>query len=136
MVIIDTSVAYKFFTSEENQEQALNILQKHKQGDEVIMIPDLLLYEIANAWSTKTSISPSQIDINLNDLKEANFKIAVVDFELITEVIDLSRKYKISVYDACYAALAKKNDCILITADDKFADKVNLPFVKKLSVYE
>ena len=137
MVVIDTSVAYKFFTSEEDQEQALNILKKHKEGEETIIIPDLLLYEIANAWSTKTSISSSQIATNLNDLKDANFKIETVSFELIYESIKLSIEYKISVYDACYAALAKKNDCDLITADNKFADKVNLlSFVKKLSEYE
>ena len=100
MVIIDTSVVYKFFTSEEDQEQALNILQKHKEGKEVIIIPDLLLYEIANAWRTKTNMSASQAATNLNDLKDANFKLKTVSFELIHEAIKLSIEYKISVYDA------------------------------------
>lgn len=136
MVIIDTSVAYKFFTSEEDQERALKILKKHKEGEEVIIIPDLLLYEIANAWTTKTNLNPSQIITNLNDLKDAVFKIEKVSFELISEAIKFSREYKISVYDACYAVLAQKKRCNLITADIKFADKVNLPFIKKLSDYE
>jgi len=43
-----------------------------------------------------------------------------------------SRKYKVSVYDAVYAVLAQDKGCVLITADSKFVDQVNLPFVKKL----
>lgn len=136
MVIIDTSVVYKFFDPEKGQEQALNILHRHKNGEEIITVPDLLLFEIANAWSTKTNLNSSQISTNLNDLKDAELKVEKVNFELISDAMKFSREYKISVYDAYYAVLAQKKRCNLITADIKFANKVKLPFVKKLSDYE
>lgn len=137
MVIIDTSVAYKFFDPEEERhELALIILRKHLTGQETILIPDLLLYELANAWSTKAKVDVAQIVINLGDLEEYRFKIEQVSFDLITDAINISIKYKISVYDACYAVLAQKNNCNLVTADDKFADKLKVPFVKKLRDYE
>lgn len=136
MVIIDTSVAYKFFDPEEDgYDLALNILQDHLSGNQTIIIPDLLLYELANAWATKTKAESGKINDNLSDFKEYKFKVEQVSFDLITNAIELSRRYKISVYDACYAVLAKKKKCDLITADDKFADKVDLPFVKKLKDY-
>ena len=137
MVIIDTSVAYKFFDPDEQEHKiALNILNSHLTGQEVIIIPDLLLYELANAWSTKTRVTDSQINTNLSDMKEYKLTIENVSFELIAEAIEFSREYKISVYDAFYAVLAKKNHCNLITADEKFAGRVNQPFIKKLSDYE
>ena len=137
MVIIDTSVAYKFFDPEEDgYKLALNLLQGHLSGNQTITIPDLLLYELANAWATKTKAQSSKIKDNLSDFKEYKFKVEQVNFDLIADAIELSRKYKISVYDACYAVLAEKNGCDLVTADDKFADKVKLSFVKKLSDYE
>lgn len=134
MVIIDTSVAYKFFApEEEGYKEATGILRRHIEGSETILIPDLLLYELANAWSTKTQLKTGRIAINLNDLKVANFEIERVNFNLIAEAIELSRSHRISVYDACYAVIAKRNHCTLVTADDKFAEKLNLPFIKKLS---
>lgn len=136
MVIIDTSVVYKFFDPEKGQEQALNILQRHKNGEEIITVPDLLLFEIANAWSTKTNLNSFQISTNLNDLKDAELKVEKVNFELISDAMKFSREYKISVYDAYYAVLAQKKRCNLVTADDKFVKKVKLPFIIRLSDYE
>lgn len=137
MVVIDTSVAYKFFApEEEGYLQASNILQKHIEGNEIILVPDLLLYELANAWSTKTSVSSIQIAVNLNDLKVAKLEVENVSFQLVDAAVKLSREYKISVYDGYFAVLAKKKKCDLVTADNQLADKLRMPFVKKLTDYE
>lgn len=137
MVIIDTSVAYKFFDPQEDgYDVALSILKGHLNGNQTVIIPDLLLYEIANAWATKTKAEPSKIKDSLSDFKEYRFTVEQVNLDLIADAIELSIKYRVSVYDACYAVLAQRKKCNLITADDKFADKMNLPFVKKLSDYE
>lgn len=137
MVIIDTSVAYKFFDPDEIEHKiALNILRKHLNGRETIIIPDLLLYELANAWATKTKAQPSKIKDNLGDFKEYKFKVEQVSLGLVADAIGLSREYKISVYDATYVVLAQKKGCNLWTADSKLISKVNLPFVKNLKEYE
>ncbi|MBI3282455.1 type II toxin-antitoxin system VapC family toxin [Candidatus Curtissbacteria bacterium] len=133
MVVVDTSVAYKWF-SPENEEflyEALALLK----NPSALIAPDLIIYELANSWATKTKLKNSQIKIFLKDFEEAEIKIEPVSFELIRRAIDFSRKYHVSVYDATYAMLASEKGCNFVTADSKFVAKVKLPFVKHLSEY-
>lgn len=136
MVIVDTSVAYKWTDkNEEFRDKALAILQSHINSKVRIIVPDLIFYELANAWATKTKLSSYKISNSLKDLEESNLNVEMVRFDLVRKAILFSRKYKVSVYDATYAVLAKEKKCYLITADEKFAKQVNLPFVKTLSQY-
>src|SRR3989344_8786293 len=109
MVIIDTSVVFKWFSADEdNRQLAEKILEKHLLGQNQIIIPDLLLYEITNAWCTKTKIDVSVIRKNLLALKKYSLNITPVNFDLLKRACELSAKYKVSVYDAIYAVLAKE----------------------------
>lgn len=136
MVIVDASVAFKWFlNNEEDIDQALTILTLHQNEQNIILVPDLLFYELANAWVTKTALTVKGIKTFLNDLQNINLKIGVVNFDLLNQAAVLSKKYKISLYDATYLALAKQKKCLLITADQKLIGKVNLPFVKLLQDY-
>ena len=131
MVVVDTSVVYKWF-SPENEEllsEALTLLK----NSATLIAPDLIIYELANSWATKTKLKNSQIKIFLKDFEEAEIKIEPVSFELVRRAIDFSRKYHVSVYDATYAVLAAEKGCNFVTADSKFVAKVNLPFVQHLS---
>lgn len=133
MVIVDASVAFKWFSqNEENSEQALEIFSSHQSKQNIILVPDLLFYELANAWVTKTALTVKGIKTFLKDLQNINLKIAAVNFELLNQAVVLSKKYKISLYDAVYIALAKQKKYLFITADQKLIEKVNLPFVKLL----
>lgn len=137
MVIIDASVAYKWFAkNEEDSDLALSILQKHVNGREKIVVPDLILYELANAWVTKTAISTAKVKANLKDLQDVGLEIESPTFDLVSKAAAFARKYKLSVYDACYLILAQKKKCNFITADSKLLNQVNLPFVRRLTDYK
>lgn len=136
MMIIDSSIIFKWFdTSEELHLQARMLLRQHLSKDNGISIPTLLLYEITNAWATKTNLDEKDIKDNLDRLEKYYLKIISTNFEQLKKAARFSKKYGVSVYDAMYAVIAEEKKCDLITADDKFANKVNLPFVKKLSDY-
>ncbi len=133
MVILDTAVVYKWFAKNEGDSLlALNILQKHVNGQEKIIVPELILYELANAWVTKKAIPSAIIKTNLKDLQEAGLGIESSTFDLIAKAVAFAKKYNVTVYDSIYAVLAKEKGCKLITADKKFAEKINLPYVKLL----
>lgn len=133
MVIIDTSVVFKWFSkTEDNRQIAKNILEKHLLGQNEITVPDLLLYEITNAWTTKTKVDLSLINKNLLALKNYSLNIMPINFNLLKKASEFSVKYKVSVYDAVYAVLAKEKKCNLITADIKFTKKISLSFIKSL----
>lgn len=136
MIIIDASVISKLFLpTEENRDQAEIILDYHLKGVNIIIVPELLFYEVANTLATKTGISLPKIKSNLKDLKDANFQVEHVTFDILNRAVTMAKKYKVSVYDATYAVLAKQKKCKLITADNKFISQVKLPFIKNLTDY-
>lgn len=136
MVIIDASIVYKWFNSaEEYTEKAFEILNLHLHKLNVVVAPDILLYELANVWATKTSLTETEVIINLNQLKKHALVVIPVDFALLEKAMTLSKKQHISVYDAAYVVLAKTKKCDFITADAKLVKNVNLPFVKLLKDY-
>lgn len=137
MVVIDASVVYKWFAKEEEDRGlAINILKKHLEKTQIIIVPELVCYEIANAWVTKGSLTEDEIKDNIKALQKYSLKIIPIDFNLINQIVNFSKKHSVTFYDATYAVLAKKNACDLITADEKFIDKINLSFVKRLKDYE
>ena len=135
MVITDASVVFKWFDqAEEYFDQALKILNKHLAEDNIV-VPDLFFYELANAWTTKSALSPKDIKLNLVKLESYKLNIESFTYNLIQKAVVFSKKYKVSLYDASYAVLAKEKKCDLITADSKFVTQVNLFFVKDLGKY-
>lgn len=133
MIVVDASVVNKLFLPpEENRDQAEMILDSHLKGLNQIIVPGLLFYEVANTLATKTGLSLSKIKSNLKDLEDINLHVEHVTFELLNRAVTLSKKYKVSVYDAAYAVLAKEKKCELITADSKFISQVKLSYVKNL----
>lgn len=137
MVIVDASVAYKWFAkNEEDADLALTILQRHVNGQEKIVVPDLILYELANAWVTKIALSIAKVKANLKDLQDAGLEIESPTFDLMSKAAVFARKYRLSVYDACYLILARKKKCNFITTDNKLINQVNLPFVRRLKDYK
>ena len=137
MVVIDTSVAYKWFSTEKEGDlsYALKLLEAHLHNKETITAPNLIIYELANAWSTKTKLSVDKIKTFLEDFEETGLKIEPMTFDLIEKAVEFSKNYHVSVYDATYAVLAKEKKCDLITADSKFVEQINLPFIKHLNKY-
>lgn len=133
-MITDASVVVKWLNSNElDAEKALILYKKHIEGKNPISVPQFLFIEIANYLATNTKTSEVNIKKSLNFLYESNLIICPVAQDLLVEAAILAKKYKTSVYDMIYAVLASKNNDKLITADNKFARKVNLPFVQTLS---
>lgn len=133
MVIVDSSVAFKWFTSEEPfTEEALAYLDQHLKKINPILAPSLIFYELTNAWSCNGKLTLDQVSDNLNQLKKHNLAVVEIGFPLLKKAAKLSKTYKISVYDASYIALAQKKKCDFVTADEKLVKRVNLPFVKTL----
>lgn len=133
-MIIDASVVVKWLNKNElDSDKAFLLYKEHIEGRNQISVPQLLFMEIANYLATNTHTSEANIKKSLNFLYESNLIICTVTEDLLIEAAVLAKKYKTSVYDMIYAVLAQKNNTTLITADSKFANKVNFPFVQTLA---
>ena len=138
MVIVDASVVFKWLVEEKPQHQiiaARKIRDSFLNGNQEILAPDILMYEIANTFAFKTKLREKDLKKGWYDFIRINVPLITPDFNLISKSIYFAEKYKTSVYDATYAILALEKNCDLITADEKFVKQVKLPFVKSLNNY-
>lgn len=134
MIVLDASVITKFINTQEKESDiAEKLFQAHIEEAEKILVPTLLFFEVANALATKSDLKEEYIKRGLNLLYNANFVIYEVNQEDMIEAALLARKYKTSVYDMIYVIVAKNKKVDLVTADNKFANKVNFSFVQTLS---
>lgn len=124
MIVLDASVILKWILEEEGEDSSKQYREKHVSGEEIIAVPDLFFYEVANVLVTKTRLP----------LKEAmkafllllNFEFEIFSFgqdEFLTEMA-LSKKYGISLYDATYISFARQLKCPYVTADRKLYQRV------------
>ncbi len=137
MIIVDASIAIKWLNQdEEDSELALSLYKNHIEEKEKILLLQFLFIEVANYLATKSSTSEEHIKEGLQLLFETSFSIHQTIDEEIIEAATLAKKYGTSVYDMLYAVIAKRNNCLLVTADTKFAEKVRFPFVKTIKEIE
>lgn len=121
--VVDASVVIKWFHEEENTGKALELREEHINGVCILLAPDLLIYEIANALRYKPNFSHSNILRAVATLIDLQIDIVTPGKELIERASELSYKYELSIYDSSYLALGELLGIKVYTADKKFFNK-------------
>ena len=132
MIVLDASVIAKWFLEEEKSSSALYYRDLHLKRKEIIIVPNILVYEIANLLLYKNFTEKEIVSV-LESLE--NFKIEVIslNFSDIARTAILAKQREITVYDAAYILLARNFGCRFITADKKLYKKAkDLNFVELL----
>lgn len=132
MVILDTSVVLKWIVAEADSDAARRFRSKHVSGEEAVIVPSLLFYELANVLRYKEEI-PDRAVIELLGIIDA-LELSVINPQLpeLEETLLYARDKDISVYDATYVVLARRMLCSVVTADAKLVKKVSESFVRLL----
>lgn len=126
-VVLDTSIVIKWFRKEIDEphaEKAKAILDDYFSGETNIIVPELLFYEFGNAMKFKQTIPEKVRKGYLEDLFSMGFDIVPLDMELACLSFELSMKFDLTFYDACFVALSQQLDCDFITADEKLYEAV------------
>jgi predicted nucleic acid-binding protein len=125
MIVLDTSVVLKWiFDDEDGGVSAARWKDAHVSGHEIVAVPDLLFYEIGNVLATKTRLSEAAIAEAFSLLWEFSLERFDLGLEEFQGSLALSRKYKITLYDAAYVELSRRLKCSFVTADRKLYEKV------------
>jgi predicted nucleic acid-binding protein len=117
--VIDASVVIKWFSEEENTQNALKLREEHINGDRILSAPDLLKYEIANALRYKPGFDQQKIVRAVTDLTDLQIDVVTPGKDLIERAVELAYTYDITVYDSCYMALGELMGVNVFTADKK-----------------
>jgi len=119
--VVDASVGIKLFVDEPLSEQA-NLLFDGLtlQPPAVLYVPDLFFIECANILWKYSRRFGRPLEDSLADLADlGQLALHVVSTaDLMEQALALASQTGLTAYDACYAALARRLDLPLITADE------------------
>jgi predicted nucleic acid-binding protein len=122
VIVVDASIAIKWFVEEEDHSLALALLEKKA----AITVPDLILAETANVLWKKIRSS----EVTLEQAAQAcsalpdYFATVIPASSLINESLNLASRLDHPVYDCIDVICAQKCGGRLVTADKKFAAKL------------
>ena len=120
-VVIDTSVAFKWFdTTESGADFAARLLDAHGRDEVALIAPAHLPLEILNIPTSRRE-PVSRMEEIIDSLAEADLLIAPVDDALLIAAIRIAEAEHLALYDAVFIALAAALDAELVTADRKQA---------------
>jgi predicted nucleic acid-binding protein len=117
-LVVDASVAVKFVVREAGSDDAQQLLSI----PDPLIAPDWLLAEAASAMWKKVQRSELlfvHAERNL-DLLPSFFEKLHPSAKLVAEAFRWSVRLRHPVYDCVYLALALREECSVVTADEKF----------------
>jgi predicted nucleic acid-binding protein len=114
-VVVDASVAVKWFLPEELSTEARQLLTTEYE----LLAPDLLWAELGNVlWKKhrRRELDPKTASRLLRDFSRVPIELHAS--ERWTEAaLELAIRHGVTVYDGLYLALAAGNGCRVVTAD-------------------
>ncbi len=122
--VLDASVIIKWFVVEEDSDKAEKILEQYKAATIDIIVPDIMIYEVANALRFNPFFNRKEKQNCINRLYSLDmFMTSPTEFSLI-QSIKVAEEKDLTVYDTTYIVLAEHVGCGYITADEKCYKKV------------
>jgi predicted nucleic acid-binding protein len=114
--VLDASIVITWAMRDEAQPQADRALTCLQVGSAIV--PGIWWYEIRNTLIVNERRGRIDAADSVQFLRDLNaFKIDIQFPQDETELIDLARKHKLSIYDAAYLALAMREGVPLATLD-------------------
>lgn len=124
VLIVDASVAAKWFFREPDSDVALQLLSRVAKHEFVLAAPDLLLYELGSVIQKR--IRASQIDrIIGHELMRSVLRAPVKLIEpdvFIEAAFYMASHIGMTMYDAAYVALATEMRTRVVTADERLVN--------------
>jgi predicted nucleic acid-binding protein len=135
--VLDSSVAFKWVVVEPLTDKAQNLRDEFRRGLHELIAPDVFPVEVAHSLTRaerQARISPSQASVLLAEvlLTRPQFHPYI---PLLSQAVAISSQARIGVYDCLHVALAQREGCELLTADDRLvrALQPSFPFITALS---
>ncbi|TDB36915.1 MAG: PIN domain-containing protein [Actinobacteria bacterium] len=116
-VVIDSSVAFKWFdASEPGANVAESLLRAHQRDEVALIAPAMLLPEVVNALISRRTPA-EDVTLAIGFLADVDLLIAPVDTALLAQAAHIAHAEGLALYDATFIALAALLDAELVTAD-------------------
>ena len=121
--VIDSSVVAKWFMIEENSNLALRVRDRFATRQIKLAVPTLLFYEVMNALRFSDMFDESALATVAGSLSKYQFETWRPVGKLLELSARLGLREDVTVYDACYVALAQRKGSKVITEDKELLNK-------------
>jgi predicted nucleic acid-binding protein len=126
-VVIDASVAIKWYIPETLSDRAAGYLEALRQGQVILLSPDLIIVEMGNTlWKKlrREELAIEDVRMIASALTDA-FPVELTESrELLPAALEVAAACGLTVYDSLYLALASAREATLVTADRRFTEVV------------
>jgi predicted nucleic acid-binding protein len=129
-LVVDSSVAVKWFVPEVYTAEAVRILTGYENGAISFLAPDLIHAEFGNIiWKKQTlqGLDSVAAETAIAKFRKLTFKLTSTEL-LLDDAYRLAVMHKRTVYDALYLALSLRAGCQLVTADEKLVNAIGAAF--------
>lgn len=124
LLVPDASVLLKWLLPSELEPDAEKaLLLRDAIADESVraIVPSLWLYEVGNTVARRF---PSHAEAWLSAMMRFGLEEVPPTPEWLTRTLDLTRQHDVSFHDAAYHALALMHGGLFVTADYRYAERV------------
>lgn len=128
--VVDSGVIVKWFVVESDSAKANLIYDDYQIGNLDLIAPDLINAEYGNIiWKKQILQGFDKTDAEFAMNAFQKLKIGITPtIDLFDEAYQIAIKQKRSFYDSLYLALAMREVCDFVTADEKFYNAVKSDF--------
>jgi predicted nucleic acid-binding protein len=123
MTVLDALVVLKWFVKEDDSDLALKLREEFYRGEKEIVVPDLLLFEVANVL--RYNFTVEEVQEAVGTLFAMEIEIITPTSSLLSKTIELAKDLGVTCYDAAYLSLAEELGFEFITADEAFYRKAS-----------
>jgi predicted nucleic acid-binding protein len=136
--VSDASVAVKWVLKEPDSPKAIRIRNDYNAGLHDLIAPDVLPTEVAHALAKaeRRKLIPVGTGIvGLADVLKSLPRLYPSLPNLLPRAFAIAAHFRIGVYDCLYVALAEREGCEFVTADDRLVKNLRgqFPFILPLA---
>jgi predicted nucleic acid-binding protein len=121
MKVVDASVVLEWVLGQDAREGSHRLLENHLTGQDPLVAPELLSYEVANVVVTGARLAGDLAADAFGLYEGLEIETYSLGHAECRSALGLAAERGITVYDASYAALAQALRCPLVTADRRLA---------------
>ena len=125
-----------WFVEEEFSREARLLRDSYVNGLIDVAAPSLLPYEVLNALKYSAAFGEDELKEAAESLNSFQLTLHSLSGALASRAVEISMRRGITIYDACYVALAQQLKTSVYTADETLIRKAGDLGVKHISQFK
>lgn len=135
--VLDSSVALKWVLAEAHADKAIRLRDAARAGTHTFLAPDVFPVELGHALTRAERQGRVSVVDGWRFWRTAMADAPTLHpyLPLMPRAYEVSSAHRIGIYDCLYVALAEREGCELVTADDRLvrALRPHFPFIRALT---